>query len=115
VRFDPPEVLQSVERTLDAPTELVEAFAEGERALPIDAVGNDWLGSTLIQFVAQFIVVVGLVADWAIVCLTAGQEDGNETPLSICQCMNLRVAAAARGPTARFCSPLFRPMPSDVL
>ena len=86
-RYDPPEVLQPVERTLDAPTELVEAFAEGERALPIDAVGNDWIGSTLIQFVAQFIAIVGLVAehmfgwfnsvdeafgDWAIVCLTAG-------------------------------------------
>jgi hypothetical protein len=82
------------------------------------------------QFVAQFIAVVGLIAehafgwfnsvdeafgDWAIVCLTAGQEDGNETPLSICECMDLRVAPAARAANSLFLLPPFRPMPSGVL
>jgi hypothetical protein len=51
----------------------------------------------------------------AVVCLTAGQYDGDETAFSICECMNLRVSPARERPTACFCSPLFRPMPSGVL
>src|SRR6187431_3364622 len=74
-------------------------LAEAERAFPVAAIGNDWLGSTLIQLFAQFVAVIGLVAkhalrwfnsvdetcrDRAVVCLTAGQQDGYEAPLSSC-------------------------------
>src|SRR5262245_32046356 len=80
--------LQSVERTLDAPAQLVETLAEAERLFPVAAIWNDRLGSALIQFGAQLGAVVGLVAehvcrwfhsankalrDRAIVCFTSGQ------------------------------------------
>src|SRR5947209_10189970 len=123
-RCDAPEVLQPVERSLDAPAQLVEAFAEAERALPIAAVGNDRLGSAPLQFLAQFGTVVGLVAEQAfgffnsadetlgdrtIVRLASGQQDGNETPFSICECMDLRVAPAARAAHSLFVLPPFPP------
>jgi hypothetical protein len=50
--------------------------------------------------------------DWAVVRLTAGQQNGYEAPLSICECVYLRVAPAGERPTACFCSPLFRQRPS---
>ena len=49
---DAPEVLQSVERILDTPAQLVEALAEAERLLPVAAVGNDRLGPALVQLSA---------------------------------------------------------------
>jgi hypothetical protein len=67
----------------------LEALAEAEPPLAVAAVGNDWFGSTLLQFIAQFVAVVRLVAeqafgwvnsidkafcDRAIVRLTAGQQ-----------------------------------------
>ena len=90
----------------------------------VGTVGNDWFGSTLIQFVAQLVAVVGLIAEhkfgWfnavdepfgngAIVGLTAGQQDGNETSFSIRECMNLRVAPAARAANSLFLLPPFPP------
>ena len=77
-----------------------------ERLLPVAAVRDHRLGSLGIQFLAQFGAVVGLVTehalgvlhsadkalrDRAIVRLTASQEDGEETPFSICKCVYLRV------------------------
>jgi len=99
-------------------------LAEAERAFPVAAIGNDWLGATLIQLFAQFVAVIGLVAkhalrwfnsvdetcrDRAVVCLTAGQQDGYEAPLSICECVYLRVAPAARAANSLFLLPPFPP------
>jgi hypothetical protein len=121
---DTSEVLELVECTLDAPTHLVEVFAEGEWALPAGAVGNDGLGSTPIQFFAQFVAVICLIAEqtfgWldsvdepsgngAIVRLTAGQQDRDETAFSICECMYLRVSPAARAANSLFLLPPFPP------
>src|SRR3977135_2762647 len=123
-RCDTSEVLQSVERTLDAPAKLVEALAKAERLLPIAAVGNDRLGSALVQLVAQFSAVVGLVAehafrwlhsadealrDRAIVCFASSQQNGDEASLSICECVNLRVAPSARAANSLFLLPPFPP------
>ena len=60
-----PEVFQPVECTLDAPTQLVETLAEAERLLPIAFVGDDGLGSALVQLLSQFGAVVGFVAEHA--------------------------------------------------
>ena len=88
------------------------------------AVGNDGLGSPLIQFVAQFVAVVGLIAEhafgWlnsvdeplsngAVVRLTASQQDGDEAAFSICECMYLRVSPAARAANSLFLLPPFPP------
>src|SRR5258707_1727775 len=123
-RCDAPEVLQPVECTLDAPAKLVEALAEAERLLPVAAVGNDRRGSALVQFVAQFSAVVGLVAehalrwlhsaddalrDRAIVCFASSQQNGDEAPFSICECGNLRVAPSARAANSLLLLPPFPP------
>jgi hypothetical protein len=50
---DAPEVLQPVERALDAPAQLVDALIEAERLLPVAAIWNDQLGSALVQVFAQ--------------------------------------------------------------
>src|SRR5512135_3006135 len=60
---DPPEVLQPVEGTFDAPAQLVETRIETERLFSIALVWNDRLGSTLMEFGAQFRAVVGLVTE----------------------------------------------------
>src|SRR5262249_42404312 len=54
-----------IECTLDAPTQLVETLAEAERLLPIAFVGDDGLGSALVQLLSQFGAVVGFVAEHA--------------------------------------------------
>src|SRR5262245_59703617 len=43
----------------------VEALAEVGPLFVVAAVGNDWFGSTLPQFIAQFVTVVRLVTDQA--------------------------------------------------
>ena len=115
---------------LDAPAKLVEALVEAEWLFPVAAVRNDWLGSALVQFVAQFSAVVGLVAkhalrwlhsadearrDRAIVCFAASQQNGDEAPFSICECVDLRVAPSTRAANSLFLLPLFRPLPSGAL
>jgi hypothetical protein len=47
-----PEVLQSIEGTLDAPAKLVETLAGAEWLLPVAAIWDDRLGSTLVQLLA---------------------------------------------------------------
>jgi transposase-like protein len=59
---DTPEVFEPVERSLDAPAQLVEAFAERKGLFPVVAVGNDRLGAALMQLFAQLIAVIGRVA-----------------------------------------------------
>jgi hypothetical protein len=44
---------------------LVETLAEAERLLPIAFVGDDGLGSALVQLLSQFGAVVGFVAEHA--------------------------------------------------
>jgi hypothetical protein len=93
-------------------------------------VGNDWFGSTLLQFIAQFVAVVGLVAepafgwlnsideafcDRALVRLTPGQHERDECPLGS-ECVDLRVAPAARAANSLFLLPsLFRPHAQEPL
>jgi hypothetical protein len=45
------------------PAQFIETFVEAERLLSAAAIGNDRLGSALIQFLAQLSAVVGLVAE----------------------------------------------------
>ena len=86
-------------------------------------VWNDRLGFALVEFLAQSVIVVSRVAEHmlrrrhsadqalgnrVVVRLTAGQQNGEEAPLSICKCVYLRVAPSARAATGCFCSPLFR-------
>jgi hypothetical protein len=47
--------------------------------------------------------------DRAVVCLATGQEDGEKAPFSICQCVSLRVAPAARAANSLFLLPPFPP------
>jgi len=58
-----PEVLQPVERALDAPAQLVHTLAEAERLLPVAAIWNDRLRPALVQVFAQLGAIVGLVAE----------------------------------------------------
>jgi hypothetical protein len=76
----------------------------------VAAVGNDWLGSAILQPQTHLGAVGGLVADHAFRCFAcgdeplrdravmrfaAGQEDGEKTAPSICACMDLRIAPAS--------------------
>jgi hypothetical protein len=91
---------------------------------------NDRRGSLLIQLLAQLGAIIRLVAEHAfrplhsshqapshgtIVRFSSGQEDGDQAPFSICECVDLRVLRPPReGPTACFFSPLFRRLPSGA-
>src|ERR1700722_675884 len=93
-------------------------------SFPIAAVGNDRLGSALVQLLAQFSAVVVFVAehsfrwlhsadealrDRAIVCFASSQQNGDEAPFSICECMDLRVAPSTRAANSLFLLPTFPP------
>jgi hypothetical protein len=93
----------------------VKAFAEPEWLLSVAAVGNDPFCAA-----AQFGTVVGFVAehafgrlhtadqplgDRAVMRFASGQQDGDEAPLSICECVYLRVAPAARAANSLFVLP----------
>src|SRR5262245_49140297 len=121
---DAPEVLQSVERALDAPAQLGDTLAEAERLFSVAAIWNDRLGSALVQVLAQLGAIVGLVAehpfrwlhsanealcDRAVVCFTCGQQDGDKAPFNICECVNLRVAPSARAANSLLLLPPFPP------
>ncbi len=108
----------------------VEALAEAERPLAVAAVRNNGLGPAPMQLGAQFSAIVGLVAehmlrwlhsadqalsDRAVVCFASSQQDGDQAPFSICECMDLRVAPTSRAANSLFLLPLFRPMPSGGL
>jgi hypothetical protein len=102
----------------------IETFAEAERLFAIAAVRNDRLGAAALQPLAQFGAVIGLVAEQAFRCFasanqplcnravmgfTAGQENGDQTALSICECMDLCVAPASRAANSLFLLPPFPP------
>jgi hypothetical protein len=99
-------------------------FVEAERLLAVRLVGNDSVGASLFQRLAQLCAVVGSVADEplgrvgstdqargrrAVVRLTSGQQDGKKTALSICDCVDFRVAPAARAANRLFLLPPFPP------
>jgi hypothetical protein len=50
----------------------------------------------------------------AVVRLAAGQQDGKEAAFAICDCVDFRVAPAARAADRQFLLPLFRPKPSGA-
>jgi hypothetical protein len=120
----------NVRRARDAPAQLVDALVEAERLLPVAAVWNDRLGSVLVQLLAQFVAVVSRVAkhmlrrlhpadqalgDRIVVRFASGQQNGDQAPLSICECVNLRVAPSARAANSLLLLPLFRLLPNGVL
>jgi hypothetical protein len=46
---------------------------------------------------------------------TSGQQNSDQAPLSICECVDLRVAPSARAANSLLLLPLFRPMRSGAL
>ena len=102
----------------------VGPFVEAERLLSIGPVRNDGLGAALFQPVSQLGAVISLVAKQpggrldaanealgrrTVMCFAAGQEDGKKTAFSICECVDLRVAPAARAANRLFLLPPFPP------
>ena len=103
---------------------LVGLPVEAEGLLTIRSVWNNRLGSPIAQPSSQLGTVVGLVAEqlggcldatdetrgrWAIMRVATAQEDGKKTALSICECVDLRVAPAARAADRLFLLPPFPP------
>ena len=103
---------------------LVGSLVEGEGFLAAGLVRNDGLGAAIIEPLAQRPAIVGSItkqlfrrlgaADQslcrrAVVCLAAGQQEGKKTAFSICDCMDFRVAPAARASNRLRLFPLFAP------
>ena len=104
--------------------ELVGFLVEAERLFSIRSIGDDGLGATIAQPLAQRRTVVSLVAEqlgsgldatdgplgrWAIMRVAAAQKEGKKTAFSICECVDLRVAPAARAADRLFLLPPFPP------
>ena len=68
------EVLRSAEGLLDAPSFFVETPVKAERLLSAAAVGNDWLGSAILQPKTHLGAVVGLVAGVSVPRLLAASQ-----------------------------------------
>ena len=105
---------------------LVCFFAEAEGPLPIAFIRNDGLCASFFQRLPQFGAVVGFVGEEflgllcpldqrfgnrAVMRLAARQGEGKKPSLSICNCMDFRIAAASR-PTNRLI--LLPPFPPDA-
>ena len=103
---------------------LVGLPIEAEGLLTVGLVGNDGFGAAIIEPLAQFGAVVGPVAEKllgrfvapdqalcrrTIMGLAACQQDGKKTAFSICDCMDFRVAPAARASNSLVLFPLFAP------
>ena len=82
---------------------------EAERLFSVGPVGNDGLGPATFQPLPQLCAVVSLVTEKlpgrfgaadqtlgrrTIVRLAAAQQDGKKTALSICDCVDFRIAPA---------------------
>ena len=89
---------------------LVGCSVEAEGLLAVRSVRHDGRGAAILQPLAQLCTVVGGVANQlggglgapdkalggrAIVRLATAQEEGKKTALSICQCVDLRIAPAS--------------------
>jgi hypothetical protein len=55
------------------------------------------------------------LCDWTIVCVASGQQNSDQPPLSICKCMDLRIAPSARAANSLLLLPPFPPAASGVL
>src|SRR5262249_56660673 len=108
----------------------VDTLAKAELLFSIAAIWNDRLDSPLVQVLAQFGAIVGLIAEYpfrrlhsanealcerAIVCFTCSQQDGDKAAFNICECVNLRVAPSARAANSLLLLPLFHLLPSGAL
>ena len=108
---------------------LVDAPVEAERLLSVATVGNDWLGSAILQPLTQLGTVVGLAADQAFRCFACGDEPFRDRqscaspPVRRIARRRPRASASAwtfvlrpplERPIACFCSPLFHPLPSGA-
>jgi len=103
---------------------LVGFLVEAEGLFAVRPVWNDGLGAALVEPLPQFGAVVSPVAEKflcrfgatdqtlgrrTIVCLATAQEDGKKTASSICDCMDFRIAPAARASNRLPLFPLFAP------
>ena len=99
-------------------------LVEAKGLLAIGFVGHDGFGAARTEPMAQIGAVVGLVTKHllcgfgapdqplrgrTIMCLTASQKDGKKTAFSICDCVDFRVAPAARASNRLVLFPLFPP------
>jgi hypothetical protein len=121
---DAAEVFETTESILDAVALLVGFSVEAEGLLAIGLVWNDGPGAALVEPLAQIGAVVSPVAEKlacrpraadqalcgrAIMRLSAGQKDGKKAAFSICDCVDFRVAPAARAANGLLVLPLFAP------
>ena len=106
-------------------TPFVGSPVEAERLLAVGFVGDDGRCPALVKPLAQFGAVIGPVAKqllcrlgacfmetlrWrTIMCLSASQQDGKKTALSICDCVDFRIAPATRATNCLLMLPLFAP------
>ena len=97
---------------------------EAEGLFPVRLVGDDGLSAAFLQPLAQGGAVIGFVGEellgglgaadqglgrWTIVRLAAAQQDGKKTALSICDCVDFRIAPAARASNRLVLLPPFPP------
>src|SRR5262249_48375762 len=121
---DAPEVLQPVERTLDAPAQLVRRLLKVNGCFLLLLLGMTGLVPRSSSSSRNSVSVVGFVAEHAfrrlgsadqalgyraIVRFTASQQDGDQAPFSICECVNLRIAPSARAANSLLLLPPFPP------
>src|SRR6185437_15276892 len=121
---DPAEVHEPAEGVLDAMAPFVCLLVEAEGKLSVGFVRDDGRGSAPMEPAAQGRTVVSAIAEQrlgrsgtsdqslrrrAIVRLSAGQKEGKKTALSICDCVDFRVAPAARASNSLLVLPLFAP------
>jgi hypothetical protein len=119
-----PEVLEPVEGTLDAPAKHRGALRSC--AVACDCCGLEWPAWFRVHPVLRairryhrpcrqhpfrrFDPADQAFCDRAVVVrLTSGQQNGDQAPLSICECVYLRVAPSARAPNSLLLLPPFPP------
>jgi hypothetical protein len=73
----------------------------------IGFVGEEFLGVLLGPVDQRF-------GERVVMCLTAGQDEGKKTSLSVCNCMDFRIASASAPTNCLILLPRFRPIPSGV-
>ena len=102
----------------------VGLLVEAQALLAIGLAGNNWLDAAIAELLAQVVAVIGLVTEKLggafdtpdqaltnriVVRLAAAQEDGEKAALSICDCVDLRVAPTARAANRLALRPPFPP------
>lgn len=119
-----PEVFEPAKSILDAVPLLIGFLIEAERLFAIGLVGDDRRCAAIFQALTQFSAIVGLITEkflrsftctdqalrnGAIVRLAPRQKDGKKTAFSICNCVDFRIAPAARTSNRLVLFPLFPP------